>query len=168
MSELKQTSNFLRSIERFLQQSPPSRAHFRIPLWTWKSWPVNNNKTTPRTQVLPVNRELIPFDWNAPNSTSKRYFYWDSFQCVLKDSFMIQAHLQCDQIRPNFATLAKFYKSLAIFWRFFSYFAKCWAHFGEFGNIIGLIFIVANGQMLRNNLTIWSHCSHLRDEKSCK
>ena len=27
---------------------------------------------------------------------------------------------------------------------------------------IGQVFIYANGQMLKNNLTIWSHCSHAR------
>ena len=28
-------------------------------------------------------------------------------------------------------------------------------------NFIGLIFILANGQILKNNLTIWSHCKRL-------
>ena len=39
---------------------------------------------------------------------------------------------QCDQIWRNGATLAKVYKSLANFWWFISYLAKCWAYFGKF------------------------------------
>ena len=64
---------------------------------------------------------------------------------------------QCDQIWRNFATLAKLYMSLPKFWQFISYLAKCWAYFCKIWYIIGLIFIVANGQILQNNLTIWSH-----------
>ena len=64
---------------------------------------------------------------------------------------------QCDQIWQHFATLVKVYKSLAICWQFISYVAKCWAYFGKFVIFFGLIFIVANGQILKNNLTIWSN-----------
>ena len=39
------------------------------------------------------------------------------------------------------------------FWQFISYLAKCSAYFGNFD----LNFIIANGQILKNNLTIWSH-----------
>ena len=49
-----------------------------------------------------------------------------------------------------FSKLLTFYflsgKMLILFWRI------CY--------IIGLIFIVENGQILKNNLTIWSHCLH--------
>ena len=48
----------------------------------------------------------------------------------------------------------KVYKSLAIFWQFISYLSIL----RQVYDIIGLIFLVANGQLLRNNLTIWSHC----------
>ena len=39
---------------------------------------------------------------------------------------------QCDQIWRNFATLAKFYKSLAIFWRFISYLANLFHYWIRF------------------------------------
>ena len=55
---------------------------------------------------------------------------------------------QCDQILRNFTTLAKVYMCLANFWRFISYLEKCWAYFVQICDIIGLIFIVANGQIL--------------------
>ena len=38
---------------------------------------------------------------------------------------------QCDQIWPNFATLAKFYKSVAIFWRLVKYLARLWTYLGN-------------------------------------
>ena len=67
--------------------------------------------------------------------------------------FAFLSLIQCDQIWQNLATMTKFYKSLATFWLFISYLAKqCY--------IIGLIFIVASGQILKHNLTIWSHCTH--------
>ena len=69
-----------------------------------------------------------------------------------------RCRIQSDQIWQNFAALAKVYKYLANFWQFISYFAKCWDFFGKFCDIIGLIFIVTNGQILKKNLTIWSHC----------
>ena len=66
---------------------------------------------------------------------------------------------QCDQIWRNFASLAKVYKSLANFWQLISYLEKCWAYIlWQIRDIIGLIFIFANGQILKNNQTIWSHC----------
>ena len=64
---------------------------------------------------------------------------------------------QCDQIWRNFATLANVYKNLAYFWQFISYLATCilW----QIWDIIGLNIITTNGQILKNNVTIWSHCS---------
>ena len=57
-------------------------------------------------------------------------------------------------VRPDLAKFRHFGKTLTVF----SYLAKCWAYFGTFGKLpIGLIFIVANGEILKNNLTILSH-----------
>ena len=59
----------------------------------------------------------------------------------------------------KFRHFGKVYKSLANFWQLISYLAKCWAYIlWQIRDIIGLIFIVANGQILKNNQTIWSHC----------
>ena len=77
--------------------------------------------------------------------------------------------LQREQIEQNVATFAKIFKSLAIFWQFISNLAKCWAYFGTFGTLLNIIVIIANGQILKNNLTIWSHylapTERLRDLK---
>ena len=70
----------------------------------------------------------------------------------------VAASDQCDHIGRIFATLAKIYKSLANFYSFFSYLAKYWTYFEQKWCISGLIFIVANGQILKHNLTVWSHC----------
>ena len=65
---------------------------------------------------------------------------------------------QGDQIWQNFANLAKVNKSFANFWLFISCLAKCllW----KICDIIVLIGIVLNSQILKNNLTIWSHWSN--------
>ena len=65
---------------------------------------------------------------------------------------------QCDQIGRNFATLAKFYKS-GNFLTVHFWFGKMLNQLCQICYITGLIFIVANGQMLKINPTIWSHCS---------
>ena len=66
---------------------------------------------------------------------------------------------QCDQIGQNFAIFAKSSKSLAIFWRLTSYLGKIWTDFGKFCMPLGQFSLIVNGQMLKNNLAIWSHCS---------
>ena len=88
---------------------------------------------------------------------------------VTREAYFIQSDLerrwrrrkrclaQCDQIWQNFATLAKVYKFLVNFCMFF----LIWQNASQFWHIcdfIRLIFIVANGQILIDNLTIWSHC----------
>ena len=61
---------------------------------------------------------------------------------------------------PVWPDLAKVYKFLANFECFFL-FGKMLSQFWHICDILGLIFIVANGQILKNNLTIWSHWSGL-------
>ena len=62
-----------------------------------------------------------------------------------KNSFPFDKN-QCDQIWRNFATLAKVYKSLANFLIvYFVFLNKFW----QICDIIGLIFIVANGQNIK-------------------
>ena len=52
---------------------------------------------------------------------------------------------------PDFAKFRHFGKSLQVF-------GKMLSLLGQIFNIIVLIFIVANGPLVKNNLTIWSHC----------
>ena len=47
------------------------------------------------------------------------------------------AHMQCDQIWQNFATLAKVYKILVNFKQFIFYLAWCWAYFCKFVALLG-------------------------------
>ena len=58
---------------------------------------------------------------------------------------------QCDQI---WQILAHFQKSTSLWQIFDGLFIILW----QICDIIGLILIVTNGQILKNNLTTWSHC----------
>ena len=69
-------------------------------------------------------------------------------------------------MRPDLAKLCHFGKSLQInqFFTVYFWFGKMLSLIWQICDIIGLIFIVANGQILKNNLTIWSHCRAPREE----
>ena len=68
--------------------------------------------------------------------------------------------IQCDQIWRNFATLASAYKSLGIFLTVYSSFGKMLNPLWQICDSIVRIFIVTNGHILKNNLTIRSHLYH--------
>ena len=67
---------------------------------------------------------------------------------------------------PDLAKFHHFGKSLQInqFFTVYFWFGKMLSLIWQICDIIGLIFIVANGQILKNNLTIWSHCRAPREE----
>ena len=70
---------------------------------------------------------------------------------------MMPGPAQRDQIWRNFATFAKnqiLCNISTVYFLFGTMLSLLW----NIGPIIGLIFIVANDQILKNNLTIWSHC----------
>ena len=56
-------------------------------------------------------------------------------------------------IWQNFANMAKFYKFMTFYFLFGKIVNLLW----QICYITGLIFIVASGQILKHNLTIWSH-----------
>ena len=58
-------------------------------------------------------------------------------------------HNQCDQIWWNFKSLWKFLEDLF----------STWQNFEHTLATIGPILIIVNGQILTNNVAIWSHCS---------
>ena len=61
---------------------------------------------------------------------------------------------------PDLAKFHHFDKSLQVFGNFLTVyfsFGKMLSILWQIWDIIGLIFIAANGQILKNNLTIWSH-----------
>ena len=61
----------------------------------------------------------------------------------------------------NFTSLWQILTIYFIFGKMLSLLWKTW-------NIIGLIFIVANGKILNNNLTIWSHLLEANDKSLSK
>ena len=69
---------------------------------------------------------------------------------------------QCEQIWLKFTTLAKF-KSLWQFLVFILYFGKILNIFLEFLMLLGTFSLMQNGQISKNNVAIWSHCSLLTD-----
>ena len=78
-----------------------------------------------------------------------------------KVGWLLSSMTRFGEICHNFkwATLAKLDKSSAKFWQFFYLFGKMFSLLWQIWYIIGPIFIVANGQILKNNQNIWSHCS---------
>ena len=55
---------------------------------------------------------------------------------------------------PDFAKFLHFGKLLMVYFLFGKMLSLLWQIF----DIIGIIFTVANGQILKNTITIWSHC----------
>ena len=57
---------------------------------------------------------------------------------------------QWDQIWRNLSALAKFYKSMANFWLFFSNLTKCWGYFGKFMTLFGKLSLLLIAKCARN------------------
>ena len=75
-------------------------------------------------------------------------------------SFVYKKYIPCP-VRPDSAKFLHFANTLQIFGKIltvFFLFGKMLSRLWQIWYIIGLIFIVAKGQKLKNNLTIWSHC----------
>ena len=65
------------------------------------------------------------------------------------------------QMWPDLAKFRHFGKSLQVFVKYLMVnflFGKMLSLLWQICDIIGLIFIFANGQILKNNISIWSHC----------
>ena len=70
---------------------------------------------------------------------------------------------------PDLAKFCHFGKSLQVFGKFLTVyflFGKMLSILWQIWDIIGIIFIAANGQILKNNLTIWSHLSKNKNPKT--
>ena len=115
---------------------------------------------------------LIYFtDTSIPMSSLKMNKLWLRLDKIKKNPFPAQAMQKYPFLFfpvtsvTRFGEISPLWKQftsrLGIFWRFISYLAKIRAYFGNFLTLLGLIFIIANGQILKNNLTIWSHCPWL-------
>ena len=83
------------------------------------------------------------------NSNFLSYFNWSK-------SF------ECRAVWPDLAKFRHLGKSFQVFGKFLTvFFGKTLSILWQFCDIIGLIFIDANGQLLKNNITIWSHLSRV-------
>ena len=95
----------------------------------------------------------------------RRKFYGDAIVQWIPLRFVRTANEHNQLIRLNavwqnlakFTTLAKLYKSLCKFLSVDLIFGKVLRLLRQICYITGLIFIVANGQILKHNRTIWSH-----------
>ena len=70
-----------------------------------------------------------------------------SKSCLCKKLFCVQ----CDQIWRKFTSI---WQILTVYFLFGELLSLLW----QICDIIGLIFVDANGHILKNNLIIWSHC----------
>ena len=95
------------------------------------------------------------------SSTSNRLHFL--LTTTTTDPFWEKARTRLSYLPSVFTDLAKFRhfgKTLQVFGKFWTvYFLLCkmLSLLLNFWYIIGLTFVVANGQILKNNLTIWSH-----------
>ena len=64
---------------------------------------------------------------------------------------------QCDQIWRNFTNFGKIFKVLGNFSRVYVFFGKILGQLFHIYFTLGQILIDVNGQLLKNNLAIWSH-----------
>ena len=79
-----------------------------------------------------LNNQVSNMNWKIkqPNRVDKVSVPWAVVVAQLVERLLPIAVIW-GSLR-NFATLAKVYWSLAIFWHFISYLAKCWAYFGHY------------------------------------
>ena len=74
----------------------------------------------------------------------------------------IQQHLlRLQRIVTRFGKILPLWQKFKSLWQFLTayfLFGKVLNLLWQICEIVGLIFIFANGQMLKNNLTLWSHC----------
>ena len=74
-----------------------------------------------------------------------------------------------ESVWPDLAKYGHFVKGLQVFGKFvtvYFLFGEMISLLWQICDIIGLISIVANGQILKNNLTIWSHCMESKTQNS--
>ena len=81
-----------------------------------------------------------------------------------------QWHFCISAVWPDLAKCRHFGKIFTVLCNFLIVYwlsAKFWTYFCKFSILLGRqSFIDANGQMLKNNLAIWSHC--LSEKESCE
>ena len=97
-------------------------------------------------------------------SLAFKSFHFDSNKNLYSHLNRISSRQQCDHIWQNFTNLAKvFGKFLTVYLLFGKMLSLLWQICDTFGHI----FIVATCQILKNNLTIWSHYSPATTWRYC-
>ena len=85
--------------------------------------------------------------------------FFSSSRRVILDRISYFTVSQCDQMWRNLATLVKFKKSLTKFFRVYLVFGKILQLLWQKCNAIGQVCTVTDGEIFKDNLAIWSHCS---------
>ena len=92
-------------------------------------------------------------------------FRKDIFNKITQTWIQMTVHIleqNFSAVWPDLAKFRHFGKTLQVFgnfWQFISHLHKMLCQLRQIYDIIGQIFIVANGQILKNNITIWPHWS---------
>ena len=129
-------------------------------VWNYKALKLVEDFSIPSLGPKVYARRMLTYysicwhsNWSKAIRQASRYG-WFIFSI-----FQLNSQCQSDQCWRKFATLAIFYKYLVILLGLVS----IWQHFeytlAIFFLGVGQNFIVVKVQILKNDLTIWSHCS---------
>ena len=86
----------------------------------------------------------------------------NSFQAASMSPRTDAVKLCLQTVWPDLANFCHFGKFLTVYFLFGKVLSLLW----QICDIIWLIFIVSNGPILKNNLTIWSHCLQITRHRS--
>ena len=114
-------------------------------------------------QIWTDSNSLSPSN-NALKTSCKQCYCKISFILLVQNVFL---HYQCELNKRNFAVLAKFFKSLANFAQFrYFIFVNMLDILWQIWYIIGLIFVVDDGQKLKKIISPSGHTGPLLSLKS--
>ena len=113
-----------------------------------------------------IRRAITKFDWQLgryePSSPSTKELHDRSVPRYLEQ---LQKHPKAKKIKKKLTTsvtrfgeISPLWQKLKVFGKFLISYFQILSLLWQNCDIIGLVFIVANGQILQNNLTIWPHC----------
>ena len=135
----------------FLLKSFLGNFYRHLAIFFWSHWPqppplcrLNTRQISHHFTKTPLSRDssiVRTSSLQTPEGAVLFLFYSDS----------VTRFGDISPIWQNFTSLWQSFNSLFLIWKMMGVLRQIW-------NIIWLIFIVANGQLLKNNLTIWLHC----------
>ena len=112
--------------------------------------PMKVNRTSWKWKI--VRKDLVQFGQLFKNG----FTWWHNS----KDSFRKGWKERVIKVWPDLAKVRQFCQKLKDlnFLGFVEYLSKKWTNFGKVCMVLGPFFVVANGQILKNDLIIWSNC----------